>query len=95
VCVRGATTANGSVMWHTLHSLLYFSVFGCKEVDKTFGGHVTAHLYENCVGLFVWFCVAAIEFVFGVLERRVTESEPILVGMRYNKLVMWGFVSLC
>jgi hypothetical protein len=23
-------TANGSVTWHTLHSLLYFSVFGVK-----------------------------------------------------------------
>jgi hypothetical protein len=54
---------------------------GCKEVDKAIGGHITAHVYENCVVMFVWFCVAVIEFVFGVLERRVTESEPSLVGM--------------
>jgi len=25
---------------------------GCKEGNKTSGGHVTAHLYENCVVLF-------------------------------------------
>jgi hypothetical protein len=42
----------------------------------------------------VWFCVAVIEFVFGVLERRVTEGEPTLGGMCYNKVVMWGFVCL-
>jgi hypothetical protein len=24
----------------------------------------------------MWFCVAVVEFVFGVLESRVTESEP-------------------
>jgi hypothetical protein len=43
----------------------------------------------------VWFCVAVIEFVFGVLERRVTKSEPSLVGMCYNNVVMWGFVTVC
>jgi hypothetical protein len=68
---------------------------GCKEVDKTYGGHVTAHLYENCVVLFVWFCVAVIEFVFGVLERGVMDSEPSLVGICYNNVVTWGFVSVC
>jgi hypothetical protein len=47
----------------------------CKEVDKTFGGHVTAYLYENCVVQFMWFCVAVIEFVFGVFERRVTDTN--------------------
>jgi hypothetical protein len=67
----------------------------CEEVDKTFGGHLTAHLYENCVVLFMWFCVAVIEFVFGVLDRRVTEGECILDDMCYNKALMWGFVSVC
>ena len=95
IAVAVATTANGSVMWHTLHNLLYFSVFGCKKDDKTFGGHLTAHLYENCFVLFVWFCVAVIEFAFGVLERRVTEGERTLGGVCYNKVVMWGFVSVC
>jgi len=95
VCVREATTANGSVMWHTLLSLLYSSVFVCKEVDKTFWGHITAHQYENCVELFMWFCLAVTEFVFGVLDRRVTVGEPTLGGMCYNNIVMWGFVSVC
>jgi hypothetical protein len=49
-----------------------FLCLECEEVNKTFGGHLTAHLYENCVMLFMWFCVAVIEFVFGVLDRRVT-----------------------
>jgi len=42
----------------------------------------------------VCFCVAVLEFVFGVLEQRVTESEPTLAGMCYNNVVMWGFVSV-
>jgi len=32
---------------------------------------------------------------FGVLERGLTEGEPTLGGMGYNKIVMWGFVSVC
>jgi hypothetical protein len=67
----------------------------CKEVYKTFWGHVTAYSYENCVVQFMLFCVAVIEFVFGVLERRVTESEPTVGGMRYSNVVMWGFVCVC
>jgi len=43
----------------------------------------------------MWFCLAVIEFVFGVLERRVTEGEPTLGGICYNNVVMWGFVSAC
>jgi hypothetical protein len=39
------------------------------------------------------FCVAVVEFVFGVLERRMTESEPTVGGMCY--VVVWGFVSVC
>ena len=67
----------------------------CKEGYKTYWGHVTAHLYGNCVVVFMWFCVAVVEFVFGVLERRVTESEPTVSGVCYNNIVMWGFVSVC
>jgi hypothetical protein len=43
----------------------------------------------------MWFCVAVIGFVLGVLERRVTESEPTLGGMYYNNVIMWGFVAIC
>jgi len=43
----------------------------------------------------VCFCVAATEFVFGVLQRKVTDSEPSFAGMCYNNVVMWGFVSVC
>jgi hypothetical protein len=42
----------------------------------------------------MWFCVTVTEFVFGVLERRVTESEHTLGGMCYNNGVMWRFVSV-
>lgn len=62
VVLRYVTETEGSipatdvtVCWHTLRSLLYFGLFakeGRKEVDTTFGGHVTPHLYENCVVLF-------------------------------------------
>jgi len=34
----------------------------------------------------MWFCVAVIEFVFGILERRVTEGEHTLGGVCYNKV---------
>jgi hypothetical protein len=34
----------------------------------------------------MWFCVAVIEFVFAVLEKRVTEGECPLGGMCYNKV---------
>jgi len=64
----------------------------CKEGYETFWGHVTAHLCENYVLLFC--VVLCIEFVCGVLERRVTESEPTVGGMCYNNVVMWGFVSV-
>jgi len=43
----------------------------------------------------MWFCVAVIEFVFGVREWRVTEGEPTLGGLCCNMVVMWGFVSVC
>ena len=43
----------------------------------------------------MWFCVAVTEFVFGVSDRRVTEGECTLGGTCYNKVVMWGFVSVC
>jgi hypothetical protein len=43
----------------------------------------------------MWFCVAVIEIVFGVLERRVTERESTVGDMCYNDVVMWGFVSVC
>jgi hypothetical protein len=55
----------GIIVLHTAYvSLLMFllldkgpsrakACLGCKEVDKATGGHVTAHVYENCVVLFV------------------------------------------
>ena len=54
----------GKIVLHSAYvSLLMFllldkgpsrakACFGCKESDTTFGGHVTTHLYENCVVLF-------------------------------------------
>jgi hypothetical protein len=39
---------NGSVTWHTLRCLLYFSL-ECKDTDKASSGHVTPHLCEHCV----------------------------------------------
>jgi len=54
--------------------------------------HVYMKILLYCLLLF---CVAVVEFVFGVLERRVTESEPTVGGMCYNNVVMWGFVSVC
>lgn len=79
------------------HIALFVVLFclECKEVNKIFGGHVTAHLYKNCVVLFMWFCVAVMEFVFGVLEREVREGEHTLGGVCYNTVVMRGFVSVC
>jgi len=70
-------------------------VCNVRKVIKHLGGNVTAQLYENCVVLFMWFCVSIVEFVFGVLERRVTESEPTVGSVCYNNVVMWGFVSVC
>jgi hypothetical protein len=54
---------------------------GCKKGDKTFGGHVTAHLYENYVVLFSVICVAVLEFVFDVLEQKVNPVSVCVIKM--------------
>jgi hypothetical protein len=46
---RPLPPTNANICWHTLHSCL-FVCLESKEFN-TFGGHVTAHLYENCVVL--------------------------------------------
>jgi len=50
-----------------------------KEDYKTFGVLVITHLSENCVALFRFFYTAVTEFVFGPVDRRMTEIEPSVV----------------
>jgi hypothetical protein len=62
-----------------LHSA-YVSLLMFLLLDKGhLGGHVTAHLYENYVYCSVCFCVAVLEFVFGVLEQRVNPLTLVCV----------------
>ena len=63
-----------------------FLCLECKEVDKTFGRHVTPHLYENCVEVFIVVYAAVTEFTVGAVEWGITERELNLVSMFYN---MW------
>jgi len=44
---------------------------------------LTPHLYKNCVVMFI-VVAAVIGFTFGVLEGRITESEPSVYGMCCN-----------
>jgi len=41
------------------------------------------------------FYAAVTEFIFGVVERGMKESEPSLGGICYINVVMWGFVTVC
>jgi hypothetical protein len=70
---------------------LFFFFFGwgccggeCNEVDKTFGRHVTPHLYENCVEVFSVVYAAVTEFTFGHVEWGITEMELSLGETWYN-----------
>jgi hypothetical protein len=63
-----------------------FLCLECKEVDKTFGRHVTPHLYENCAEVFSVVYAAVTEFAFGAAEEGMMESELNLDGMFCN---MW------
>jgi hypothetical protein len=53
----------------------------CKEVDEAFGGHVTLHLYENCVALFNVVLCSCYRICLGAVERGMTECEPSLGEM--------------
>jgi hypothetical protein len=71
-----------------------FLCLECKDFDKTFGGHIIPHLYENCVVLFsVVLCSCYRICLF--VERGMMESEPTLGGMCYNNVIMLGFVTVC
>jgi len=63
-----------------------FLCLKCKEVCKTSGGHIIAHLCKYCDVLFY---AAVTEFAFGVVERGMTEWTQ----SWWN--VMWGFVAVC
>jgi hypothetical protein len=52
VCQRGHNSKWQCHVAHIAECVVLLGV-GCKEVDKTFGGHLTAYLYENCVLLFM------------------------------------------
>jgi hypothetical protein len=70
-------------MAHIAQFVVLLSVWSERKLIE-FWGLVTPHLYENIVVLFMWFCMTVTEFVFGVSERRVTESEHTLGGMCHN-----------
>jgi hypothetical protein len=75
---------NVSNTWHTLHSLLYFSLFGCKEADKTSRGHVAPHLCEHCgVQFSVVLCSCCIICLCCCREGNEGVNEPSLGDMYY------------
>jgi len=57
-----------------------FVILECKEVDETFGGHVTPHLCENCVALFSVLCICY-RICLGAVKRGMTVCEPSLGEM--------------
>jgi hypothetical protein len=52
----------------------------CREVDETFGGHVTP-ISENCVGLFIVVLCSCYRICLGAEERGMAEFEPSLGEM--------------
>jgi len=65
-----------------------FVCLECKEVRKLMrhlGGHVTAHLNENCVALFSIVLCSCYRICLGAVERGMTECEPSL-GEMYDDM---------
>jgi len=62
-----------------------FVCLECKEVDETYGGHVTPYLYENCVAVFSVVLRSCYRICLGDVERGMTECEPSL-GEMYDDI---------